>query len=215
MISTSQHANGRVDHPMEAGRRSAAAWFAAKAVSLGTKVAFIAACGLVLARPGTLGATVAGLLAVLVVSLLLQRALSRDAWSYVPGAFSRRYAARGDTYTEPTLNLFDFIWLLVEAAVWIVGGALITAVVPGPWSSGFLLVFGIYLLTVTVSLRIGSQVRGHWLLDMSPAIFGGAWIGQGLIAEPSLAHLWPMLLTEAIICAFLVVLVRTLRGAAR
>lgn len=54
--------------------------------------------------------------------LVVQRAFNRDAWSYVPGAFSHRYAARGDTYTEPSLNIFEFIWFLMEAAVWIVGG---------------------------------------------------------------------------------------------
>lgn len=212
MIPTSQCSTDRVDHPVVAGRRPATAWFAARATSLGSQVAFIFACGLVLAAPGTLGTAVVSLLAALAVALFIQRVLNREAWSYVPGTLGRGLSARGDTYTEPAPYIVEFCWFLLEAAVWVVGGALILATVPGPWSAGFLLFFGAYMVTVTGVMCVRSQARGHWLLKVRTLIFGAMWIGQGMTAEPGLIGLWPLLLAEIAVCAVFTIVVRTIKG---
>lgn len=212
MTSTSQCGTDRVDHPVVAGKRPATAWFAARATSLGSQVVFIFACGLVLATPGALGTAVVSLLAVLVVALFIQRVLDREAWSYVPGTLGRGLTARGDAYAEPAPHIVEFCWFLVEAAVWVVGGALILATAPGPWSAGLLVFCGTYMVTVTGVMCARCQARGHRLLDVRTLIFGAIWIGQGMTAEPSLIGLWPLLLAEIAVCAVFVIVVRTIKG---
>lgn len=157
-----------------------AAYHLARLVRVLSRVATVACVAAILVS--LFGVALGGVV-VLLVFQVLRRRLGRTAWSHVPGAFSWRFAARGDRldYTERLLRT-DHVWTVVEVAVWTLGGAVIVSI-DGPgglaWSAGVVTAFGVYLIAAALGLSVGRH--GHWTLRPGfEAVYGAVWASSRL-----------------------------------